>query len=621
MPISLFLNRVAMEDRTETRQIMLHRIRDFDWSESPAGPVESWPPDIRSVCRTMLLSTTPMAVLIGRDGAFVYNDAARSLIGDAYDGLLGKAVLDVFAGTDDFYRPVLARIFEGQSAGFRDLPFQLFRNGVYETVWFDLDYTPIAGENGEIYGALLIGNETTGRVRTLNDLRLSREKLDHALDASGIIGTWSVDFVTQTVYADDRFARLHDLDPARAQAGIPRSELLTHILPEDMPIVAAAFAEAALDGSYMCQHRVIGQAGVRWIVASGRISYLPDGAPGSFSGVAVDVTGQIETANALTESEARFRTYTDTLPHIVFSCNPDGRTTYVNGRWYEFTGHSDADAEPADWLTCVHPDDQKELLAAWRQALANGEPCLSIARHQHRSGEYRWARAVVLPIRNQTGVIASWIGTLTDIHESKLLEAEREAVSDELEHRIRNLFALVQGLIGITAREDHTLPSFIEQLRSRLTALHHAHGLIKSSQASPHEMTGSLLGLIAELLEPYDAGKKRTIISGDDVPVIPKAITWLALIFHELATNAAKYGAFNTAHGAIHVNATRDGEILRVIWKETGVPDATPGPERSGFGSRLLNMIIEGHLHGRLQRHAEPDGIKVILELPMGSFG
>lgn len=611
-----------MEDATEPPQSMSDRVRMLDWSRSPAGPPETWPADMRSIWRTVLRSTTPMALLIGRRGAFVYNEAVRALIGEAYDHLLGQPIVDVFDGSDDFYLPLLDRVFEGKSAGFRDLPFRLFRNGVWETGWFDLDYTPVVDDNGVILGALVIGDETTGRVQSYQDLLRARDKLDHALDASGIVGAWSIDFTTGTTQTDDRVARLLGVAPDVAHDGAASELFLAGVYPDDLPQVQAALEQARTTGVYMCQHRVCGVDGVRWVVASGRTTQLPGGDAGSLSGVVIDVTSQVETAVALAESELRFRTYTEALPHIVFSCNTDGRTTYLNSRWYEFSGQSEATSATADWLTCVHPDDQTALLAEWRNALANGEPCHCVARHRHRSGEYRWIQAAVLPIRDQAGAIANWIGTLTDVHEARLLEAERETVSHELEHRIRNLFALVQGLISITAREDHTLQSFTEQLRSRLTALHHAHGLVRDGAIVSGANSGSLLWLVRELLEPYDAGRKRAAVSGDDAKVPARAITWLALIFHELATNAAKYGAFSTAAGMVTVTSERAGDTLQITWKETGAPhDAEPvATARHGFGSRLLSMIVEGNLRGVVKRSVEPDGLQIILELPASVF-
>jgi len=612
-----------MEDVKDTPGSMAERIHARDWSRSPAGPPGSWPPDIQSLCRIMLRSATPMGLLIGRAGAFIYNDAVRALIGEAYDEVLGQPIVKVFDGVDDFYLPLLDRVFEGKSAVFRDLPFRLFRNGAWETCWFDLEYTPVVDAHGVIHGALVIGNETTGRVQSYQDLRLARDKLDHALDASGIVGAWTIDFATDTMHADDRVARLLNVPPDIARGGAATELFLAGVYPDDLPQVRAALERARTSGVYMCQHRVVGPDGVRWIAASGRAGRLPDGeGAAAFTGVVVDVTSQIETAAALAESEQRFRTYTEALPHIVFSCNTDGRTTYLNRRWYEFSGQPETAETVADWLTCVHPDDQAELLASWRQALASGEPCRSVARHRNGAGAYRWARAVVLPIRDQAGAITSWIGTLTDIHEARLLEAEKETVSHELEHRIRNLFALVQGLISITAREDHTLQSFTGQLRSRLSALHHAHGLVRDGAASPGSGSSSLLWLIRALLEPYASGRNRASVSGDDATAPARAITWLALIFHELATNATKYGAFSTTDGAVTVTSERIGEILRITWKETGAPPtAQADSARNGFGSRLLGMIVEGNLRGAIRRSVEPDGVRVVLELPASAFG
>ncbi|MGV6875802.1 PAS domain S-box protein [Pseudochelatococcus sp. B33] len=604
-----------------SNNIMLHRVRSFDWTSTPVGAVESWPEELRGVCRTALLSATPMSVLIGRNGIVLFNDAVHSLFGSEFDFALGKPVAEVLPHAAGFYEEILARIFAGRPSSFHDLPFKLQREGRSRTAWFDLDFTPIADADGRVLGALVISIETTARVQALRDLQASRERLDLALQSGGIVGAWELDLATNIVRADERYARLHGVDPEMARVGADDSHFVAGIHPDEVDWVMKVFEQAKIDGTYRCQHRVVGPDGTRWVVCSGRFRYGANGAPVTFTGTAVDVTEQVETAAALAESEKKFRTYAETLPQVIFSWDSDGRTTYVNRRWHEFTGLEEGNPLAWNWPSFLHPDDKDLVIADWHRAIDRGVKHDVVARLRHHSRDYRWMHMVALPLHGEGGV-TSWLGTLTDVHDAKLLETERELVSKELDHRIKNFFAVAQGLVSLTLRENHSVETFAERLRGRLATLHQSHTLIRSANGmmDPHTAP-SLHELIRRLLAPYEvaAREERFTIEGDDVPLDPGRITAFALVFHELATNAAKYGALSAAEGSIQLLSSALDNTLRLDWKENGGALSSCAETDSGFGSRLISLVVEGQLHGHFQRIVEPDGIRVVLDLPNGN--
>ncbi len=292
MPASLFA-RLHPGSRFSTN-IMLHEVRDFDWTSSSAGPIEDWSDSLKCAARTMLLSSAPMIVLIGREGLVAYNDAIRSMFGSNYHGSLGKPVITVLPAAADFYRDAIGAAFEGQPSSFRDQQYQLHRNGTLQTCWFDLEFTPIVDEHGIVHGVLQIARETTDHILTVRDLLRSRERLDVALNAGAIVGTWEVDFTTEMLSSDERFARLHGVDPEVARNGADKNVFISGIHPDDRHQVMADFDRAKRDGDYRCQHRVVGERGTRWVVSSGRVLMDQDGRPFAFSGVVVDVTREVE---------------------------------------------------------------------------------------------------------------------------------------------------------------------------------------------------------------------------------------------------------------------------------------------------------------------------------------
>jgi len=197
------------------------------------------------------------------------------------------------------------------------------------------------------------------------------------------------------------------------------------------------------------------------------------------------------------------------------------------------------------------------------------------------------------------------------------LAAEREIVANELDHRIKNLFALVNGLISLSVRGQPEMQPFADTLTKRLMALNRAHGLVRSENtlSAPGGFT-SLKELISVLLRPY-GGAENNAIDGDEVFIDRGILTPIALVFHELATNSMKYGALNDPDGFIGVRISRDTDDVRVEWTES-VPARTGycviGD--GGFGSKLLDLIINEQLQGSYTRTYTEDGMDIEIILP-----
>ena len=326
---------------------------------------------------------------------------------------------------------------------------------------------------------------------------------------------------------------------------------------------------------------------------------------------------------AALDSEARFRTLADTMPQMVWSTLPDGYHDYYNARWYEFTGMPQGSTDGEEWNGVFHPDDQARAWQVWRSSLESGAPYQIEYRLRHFDGTYRWVLGRALPIRDAGGAITRWFGTCTDIHEQKLAMEEREVVSQELSHRIKNIFSVIAGLIQFTARAHPGVAGLANDLRLRITALGRAHDFVRphSEQSRPHLRQDSLHGLLEELFAPYQAHPGEKIaIAGVDVAIDDRAATPLALLFHELATNATKYGALSNPDGTVTVTVTRFGDDVRLVWREHGGPRLTGEPERTGFGSQLIEMSAVRQLGGGVERVWAPGGLELKLAVPAPAF-
>lgn len=340
-----------------------------------------------------------------------------------------------------------------------------------------------------------------------------------------------------------------------------------------------------------------------------RASPLRDGtgAVVRWFGVNTDIGAQLR-------AEAQYTVLTEAMPQMVWACRPDGVPDYVNRQWSEFTG-----LQGGGWEEAVHPDDKREAQERWSRSLASGAPFETEHRLRHRSGAYRWTLGRALPVRGGDGRITRWIGTCTDIHAGKLVAEQNEILTRELSHRIKNIFAIVAGLIRLSARRDPSVGAFARDLLARVLALGRAHDYTRpqSEQSKPDMADAMLHGLLGELFRPYvEDGGERITVAGHNVPIDDKGATPLALVFHELATNAAKYGALSVPGGRVTVDVSRTGDTVTLLWREIGGPSISEAPRQEGFGTRLTTMSVEQQLGGTLDRRWLASGLEARVTMP-----
>ncbi|MBY0613810.1 MAG: PAS domain-containing protein [Beijerinckiaceae bacterium] len=332
-----------------------------------------------------------------------------------------------------------------------------------------------------------------------------------------------------------------------------------------------------------------------------------------------DAGRRTRSRHALYDSDASFRILTDAMPQMVWATRPDGFHDYYNARWYEFTGMPAGSTDGEAWNGMFHPEDQERAWSRWRHSLETGEPYEIEYRLRHHSGEYRWTLGRALPVRDDDGKIIRWIGTCTDIDTAKRVNEQNEILSRELSHRIKNIFAVINGLIGLSARREPSAASFAATLQKRLSALGRAHEFVRphSEQSRPMIGNSTLQTMLKDLFAPYPALELgRIIFAGDDVAIDDSGATSIAMIFHELATNAAKYGALSTTEGKVEVSLVRaDGQIA-IHWRESGSPSIAGKPERVGFGTKLTDLSAQ-QIGGTIERVWHPDGLEATISIPI----
>jgi two-component sensor histidine kinase len=270
-----------------------------------------------------------------------------------------------------------------------------------------------------------------------------------------------------------------------------------------------------------------------------------------------------------------------------------------------------------------HPDDQELAWKRWKHSLATGELYEIDYRLRHHSGEYRWTLGRALPIRDEAGEIIRWVGTCTNIDDQKRIAEHNSVLSRELSHRIKNIFAVVNALVSLSAREFPETRTFSQKLRARIGALGRAHDYVRphSEDSAPQDGPSTLHSLLAQILSPYPATEEgRLTISGSNLAVDDRSATPIGMVFHELATNASKYGALSVPEGTVHITSNVDDEMLVLTWTEENGPPIIRTPVLSGFGSRLTEISVVQQLGGKLDYDWAQSGVKVRMEFPLSSI-
>ncbi|MBI2261342.1 MAG: PAS domain-containing protein [Caulobacterales bacterium] len=339
--------------------------------------------------------------------------------------------------------------------------------------------------------------------------------------------------------------------------------------------------------------------------------------------LAAQVMTQLELRRSLSrqrQSESQFRAIADSMPQMVWSTLPDGFHDYYNARWYEFTGVPEGSTDGEGWNGMFHPEDRDRAFALWRRCLETGEPYEIEYRLRRHNGVYRWTLGRARPIRNEVGEITRWFGTCTDIDDLKRSDQAKELLSQELSHRIKNIFAVVSALIALSARQHPGARDFAMAVRTRINALARAHEFVRPHTESSKPTVGSMTlhAFLTDLFKAYSelSGEARVALTGDDATFDDQAATSVALLFHELATNAAKYGALSCEGGRVTLDTRRLGDRFVLTWTETGGPPVEGPPGKAGFGSSLATLSVEGQLGGRLERNWLPQGLQIVADLP-----
>lgn len=270
-----------------------------------------------------------------------------------------------------------------------------------------------------------------------------------------------------------------------------------------------------------------------------------------------------------------------------------------------------------EFQAAVHPEDLLGVVAAIEMTTRTGVPYEIEYRILTPSGEQRWIAAQGELLKRRDGSPLSMTGFATNISARKHAEDHRRLLAGELTHRVKNTLATVGAVVNQTLRNAASLEEATEVVGARIASLATAHQLLLNDEVEG----ASVAYIVAGVLRPFDDDDGHLYTaSGPDIRLSPSVTLALSMALHELATNAAKYGALSTAGGTVMIRWKLTGrdEARRFTfsWVEQGGPPVTP-PTRTGFGSRMIERVMAQHIRGTAKIDYRPDGVAFTIDAPM----
>jgi two-component sensor histidine kinase len=318
----------------------------------------------------------------------------------------------------------------------------------------------------------------------------------------------------------------------------------------------------------------------------------------------------------------RLRIASDAAGVALWSWNVDTNSIAIDERARGLWDVAKGEAVTFEDLSArIHPEDLDRVRAAFAATREKFGPYEIDFRILHH-GEVHWISA--RGRGEDQGIVGRiMFGVFLDVTERKLAEESREMLANEMSHRVKNLFAIAAALTVIASRSADTPKEMARDLTERLVALGRAHELVRPLLGQ-QKRAAPLDDLLAVLLAAYDdkgiiGSRIRTFVP--DILVGEGAITAMALVVHELATNSIKYGALSTEAGSLDVTCSADDSEMILVWTERGGPPVSAPSGQPGFGSVLVKKTITRDLGGTIAFDWPPEGVIVTLRMNSARLG
>jgi len=615
-------------------------VRGHDWAATALGPIQNWPQSLRLALSICLRSPSATAICWGPQLLFLYNDAWSSYLGARHPGALGQpaaaVMADIWPALEPQFRTAVDR---AQAVNVTDALLARHLGGAKFDSWWSYSLLPVAAEDGSVGGVLAQARETTdnvlraGRDSLLLDLgdRLRRltdpqemlhdglELIARSLKAGRVgygevderegaitvpataghlpnmAGHFRIDQTGDVFHQALKSGRIIRIDDVNLDAEMTRNALARRY--QALGVGAALVVPLIADADYQAMLFAHEEGPRHW--SDGEERLLRDASLLLWREIS-----RARAQSAQRRSEERYRRIfeqasdlivTSTLDQVLTDVNPAAAAAVELPR-EEVIGQS-----MHVFLTESSRDQARDKLM---EKLKQGGTTFHELEVMSKSGKrLHWEVNSTLTV-DEAGKPVGLHAIARDVTERHKAEERQALLVNELNHRVKNTLALVQGLALQSFRDGRDPAEARNAFQHRLSALAAAHDLLTRESWEGATLHGLAEGALGHLT----GVEGRVAIEGPDVTLGPKAAVSLVMALHELSTNAAKYGALSVRGGRVVVRWTVEGDRLELEWREEdGPPVAAPG--RRGFGLRMIERALAADLAGGVTMDFEPGGL------------
>ncbi|MBE7156929.1 MAG: PAS domain-containing protein [Rhodospirillales bacterium] len=570
----------------------------------------------------ILASATDYAIIaMDKDGRITrWNTGAERILGWREEEILGDPAHVIFTPEDRAAgRPETEMALARRDGRAPDERWHLRKGG--ERFFANGEMMPLLDERGTSQGFLKILRDRTQQRADDAALHKVQDQLRLAVAATDL-GIFDYDLITGDLGWDARVCALFGLPP---DAEVSYEIFLAGLHPDDRSWVdeaVKATLDPAGDGTYDIAYRTVGLTdGVeRWISAKGQ-AFFVQGRPVRFIGTVRDISASRRAEQTLQETEERYRLAARATNDAIWDWNLVTNQVLWNEALTVAYGHQPGALEPTGewWLAHIHPDDRNRVSTSIHAVIdGTGTSWSDEYRFLRADGSYADILDRGYVLRDEAGNGVRMIGAMLDITARKRAEEHQRLLTAELQHRVKNTLAMVQAIASQTLRGATDLEEAREGFAARLISLGRAHDILTQASWTAAPITEVVEGALS-VHRQTDAARLR--VSGPNVLLGAKPALALALALHELATNAAKYGALSGESGVVDLrwHVVHEGEQPRfcLTWSETGGPPILAQPTRRGFGSRLIERSFASEVGGEVKLTYAPTGLVCRLEAPL----
>ncbi len=490
-------------------------------------------------------------------------------------------------------------------------------------VWASLTVGCVRATDGGVDYFVSVVQDITDRKHAEARLAERNEQLDLAGKVARI-GTFTYDHATQQLQLSPGCAVIYGLLP-ESTLEISREHWRALVHPDDLPRLDIIAEQAFCNGEteFVLEFRIFRHGEVRWIESRVLISYNELGRPVRRFGANIDVTERKRAEQALAERNIQLTLAAKSGLVGTYAYDADTEIMQISAGYAAIHGFPEGTTEIArsECLAGVHPDDIGKVEQFRSEAFRERRREYNVEYRIIRpDGQLRWAETRCFLSFSGQGQPRRVVGVSIDITERKQVEEQQRTLLAELDHRVKNALSTVSAVVSHTWQGRRSVADFVGALDGRIRSMATTHELLSSSRWQGVSLTE----LVRRELEPY-ATRNNTAIDGPDILLKPEAGQAMATVLHELATNAAKYGALSTKYGRVsirwdrHLNGHPRAHLV-FEWQELGGPPVV-ALGKSSYGTSTIRDLIPYEFGGTVDLVLAPEGVQCRLQLPAEWLG